>query len=143
MHTLDSIDIRVETGPPDAPSTGNTLPLLHEIRHALDRLAAHATATSIDLRSLPLAPGDEEALATALGRGEIEARLHALGDSEIYETAIPGVWLVTHYNSEGEIAAKFIEITRVPQILQTPAADIRDGIRLLDERLNELHASGD
>ncbi len=143
MHTLDSIDIRVETGPPAAPSTDNTLPLLHEIRHALDRLAAHGTATSIDLRSLPLSPGDEESLAAALGRGEIEARLRALGDSEIYETAIPGVWLVTHYNSAGEIVAKFIEITRVPQILHTPAGDMHDGMRLLDERLREYDAAGD
>ena len=43
--------------------TYNVQPLLHEIRHALARLLDDGGHTVIDLRSLPLAPGEEEQLA--------------------------------------------------------------------------------
>jgi len=66
--------------------THNVQPLLHEIRHALARLLDDGGHTVIDLRSLPLAPGEEEQLLDELGQGEVYARLHALGPTEIVET---------------------------------------------------------
>jgi len=50
-------------------STGNVVPLLHEIRHALERLADTGECTAIDLRSLPLAPGEGDVLESMLGEG--------------------------------------------------------------------------
>lgn len=129
MSSLDAIRIRVEA------ETGNTQPLLHEIRHALARLLETDESTVIDLQSLPIAPAEVEALETALGRGEVSAELHAFGRSDIRETAIPGVWIIEHYNNEDELMAKLIEVTRVPEILCSQAADIAGGLRELAQEL--------
>ena len=118
--------------------TGNIPPLLHEIRHALRSLLQSGETTTIDLRSLPLAPGEQEALLELLGKGEISATLEALGTSEIIETAHAGVWLIFHYNSNREVMGKFIEITRIPAILQSHTEEIEEALASLQERLKEL-----
>lgn len=104
--------------------TWNVKPLLHEIRHALQDLAEHGRSSIIDLRSIPLAPGEEDRIIATLGCGEVRAQIDALGPSEVIETAYPGVWLVTHYNSERDIIGRFIEITAMPEILCSQAEDI-------------------
>lgn len=129
MNALDDIPLAVEY------RTGNVRPLLAEIRHALERLVDTGEPTAIDLRSIPLAPGEEDELLEVLGEGEVRAELHALGPSEIRETAISGVWLVTHRNAAGEIAGQFIEVTRMPQILESQEADMLRGMAILAERL--------
>jgi hydrogenase-1 operon protein HyaF len=88
--------------------THNVQPLLHEIRHALVKLLDEGGNTVIDLRSMPLAPGEEQKLLDELGRGEVAARLQALGPSEIIETRYPGVWVVVHSNDANEVIGKFI-----------------------------------
>ena len=118
--------------------TGNILPLLHEIRHALSQLLETGEASSIDLRSLPMAPGELERLTDILGKGEISAQLNALGKSEIYETGFPGIWMITHYNTNEEIMGKFIEIARVPAILEAQTDDMRDALAALQAKLEEL-----
>ena len=65
MTRLDDVAVTVEH------STGNVVPLLHEIRHALERLVDSGEPTMIDLRGIPLAPGEEDALESALGSGEV------------------------------------------------------------------------
>jgi hydrogenase-1 operon protein HyaF len=123
---------RVETG---EELTRNVKPLLHEIRHALDALLDSGARSVIDLRSMPLAPGEEQQLLEELGRGEVNARLHALGPSEIIETRYPGVWLVVHYNNADEVIGKFIEICDVPEVLRSQQEDIREGLELLQAQL--------
>ncbi len=118
--------------------TGNDLPLFHEIRHALERLLADGNETVIDLRGIPMAPGEEERIEAFLDAGEVQARIEALGPSEIRETAFPGVWLVTHYNSNDEVMGKFVEVTRIPAILESQSEDMRAGLQRLSERLSEL-----
>jgi len=88
--------------------TLNVQPILHQVRHALDKLLLAGEPGIIDLRSIPLAPGEEQNIIDALGQGEVHARLTALGPSEIYETQYAGVWLVTHYNEEDVIVSRFI-----------------------------------
>ncbi len=84
-----------------------------------------AVRTSIiDLRSIPLAPGEEETIIDTLGQGEVHARLDALGPSEIYETRYAGVWLITHYNEDEAIVSRFIEITEIPDILKSQPGDM-------------------
>jgi hydrogenase-1 operon protein HyaF len=125
-------DLEVE---PAELLTHNVVPLLHEIRHALVRLLDNGEATVIDLRSIPLAPGEEDRLLAELGQGEVAAQLAALGRSEIFETGFPGVWIVTHYNGESEIIGKFIEVCDMPNLLKTQPDDVRDGLVALQARL--------
>ncbi|MGD2055712.1 MAG: hydrogenase expression/formation C-terminal domain-containing protein [Gammaproteobacteria bacterium] len=116
-------------------NTHNVLPLLHEIRHALGQWLQGGEATVIDLRGIPMAPGEEEQLIARLGGGEIQARLSALGDSEIVETAYPGVWLVTHRNTDGEVIGRYIEVCEIPQILKAQQEDVRAGLQRLEAEL--------
>lgn len=118
--------------------THNVRPLLNEIRHALEKLLATGETSAIDLRSIPLAPGEEEQIEAALGAGEISAVLEAMGPSEIRETAYPGVWLVTHFNADRHLMGKFIEITRVPDLLKSQDVDIADGLQRLAGQFVEL-----
>ena len=104
--------------------TWNVKPLLNEVKHALDNLIKNGESTVIDLRSIPLAPGEEEKILNTLGCGEVHAQLNALGPSEIIETQSAGVWIVTHHNDEDEIISRFIEITTMPDILCSQKEDV-------------------
>ena len=115
--------------------TWNVKPILHEIRHALDKLLSSGESTMIDLRSIPLAPGEEDSIIETLGQGEVQARLDVLGPSQIYETKYAGVWLVTHYNDSDNIVSRFIEITELPDVLKSQREDI---LNALDELATEL-----
>lgn len=130
MSKLNDIPVSVEA------ASGNVIPLLHEIRHALKRVADGQDGTIIDLRSLPLAPGEDDRIETILGKGELHAELDALGPTVIQETSYAGVWLVTHRNTEGEIVARFIEVTRLPDILKSQDEDIELAIRKLQDELD-------
>jgi len=127
---LRSIPVRVES------ATGNVLPILHEIRHALDRLVADGSEGIIDLRAIPLAPGEEDRILEVLGSGEVRAEFESLGRSEILESSYAGCWIVTHYDPAGAIKARFIEVTRIPEILKSQSADIADGLERLIARLS-------
>jgi len=131
MSALESIAARAEF------ETGNVKPLLHEIRHALTRLAGGGEGTVIDLQSLPLAPGEENRIEEALGEGEVRAELNALGRSSIVETAYPGVWMITHRNTEDEVIGRFVEVTRFPALLQSQAEDVKAGLQRLTGELEE------
>jgi hydrogenase-1 operon protein HyaF len=115
--------------------THNVQPLLHEIRHALVTLLDDGGNTVIDLRSLPLAPGEEQKLLDKLGQGEVTAHLHALGPSEIVETRYPGVWVVVHFNNDNEVIGKFIEVCDMPRLLCSQQEDIRQGLEQLQTQL--------
>jgi hydrogenase-1 operon protein HyaF len=118
-------------------SIGNLRALLNEIAARLERLAEDGIASSIDLKSLPFAPGEYEQLRFLLGTGEVSARIEAIGPSAVVETRYAGVWWVTHYNVEDDIIADSIDITTLPEILKSQPADIRDGLALLHVQLND------
>ena len=130
MSALDSIPVRVEA------SSGNVPPLLHEIRHALLRVANGGEGATIDLGSLPLAPGEDKRIEDVLGRGEVRAELDALGPTVVQETRFSGVWITTHRNSEQEVVARFIEVTRMPELLLSQDADMRHAVQELERQLN-------
>lgn len=115
--------------------TWNVKPILHEIRHALEKLLNSGESSIIDLRSIPLAPGEEETIINTLGQGEVHARLDVLGPSEIYETQYTGVWLVTHYNETDSIVSRFIEVTKIPDVLKSQSEDIANALDELADRL--------
>ena len=117
--------------------TQNVKPLLHEIKHALDNLIETGQTSIIDLRSIPLAPGEEDKILSTLGQGEVLAQLNALGLSEVIETQYAGVWLVTHYNDENTIISRFIEVTTMPEILCSQTEDIMKAYSSLSLDLDE------
>ncbi|MCG6900558.1 MAG: hydrogenase expression/formation protein [Gammaproteobacteria bacterium] len=117
--------------------THNVQPLLHEIRHALAKLLEDGDGTVIDLRSLPLAPGEEQKLLDELDQGEVTAQIQALGPTEIIETRYPGVWVVVHFNNDNEVVGKFIEVCHIPALLCSQQEDIREGLERLSHHLLE------
>ena len=129
MSSLDAIPVTAEL------ATGNVEPLLHEIRHALKRLADGEDGTIIDLQRLPLAPGEDERIEEVLGQGEVRAEINALGPTLVQETSYPGVWLVTHRNTEQVVVGRFIEVTHIPELLKSQQADIENGASRLENEL--------
>ncbi|MFZ1575350.1 MAG: hydrogenase expression/formation C-terminal domain-containing protein [Chromatiaceae bacterium] len=134
MPGLGSTTLAVEVSHV-AQEWGNALPILHEVRHALERLATTGLPGIIDLRAIPFGPGDEARLLARLGRGEVEAVINALGETRIWESAIPAVWLIDHYNAEGERIALHIEIDRIPSLLPTQPEDLAEATARLDRIL--------
>lgn len=122
-------------------STGNVTPILNEVRHALARLIESGEPTTIDLRAIPLGPGEEERIEERLGVGEVGIHVDALGPSRIRETALSGVWLVVHYNADEEILGKFIEITRMPEIAMSPRDDMRECLETLSRSLQNQEST--
>lgn len=121
--------VPVETG------TGNITPLLHEIRHALLQWLQKRREATIDLRSIPLLPTEQERLLNLLGVGEIQAQFTAMGKSEVTETRYPGVWVVTHYDESDKVLSRFIEITNVPQLLRSHPDDMLESYDQLEALL--------
>jgi hydrogenase-1 operon protein HyaF len=136
MQKLQDIAVRVEATDGLPLNHSNATPIMHEVLHALQRLAHDNESTTIDLRAIPFGPGDEEQLFNQLGVGEIQIELNSLGRSLISETAFSGVWLVDHRNADDQRIALQIEITPVPSILLAQQEDVLDAIDRLDDWLN-------
>ena len=117
--------------------TGNVLPLLHEVRHALERWLDSGEEHAIDLRGIPMAPGEEDQLLEMLGEGEVHADLSLTGRSVVLETRFPAVWLVSHYNVDDMITGRYIEVCEMPAILKSQADDARAGLEYLEKLLSE------
>ena len=121
MTSIDNIGVQVEA------VRGNVRPILNEVLHALDKLIDNNETTIIDLAGLPFAPGELDELEETLGKGELSAQLDALGASRIQETTYPGVWWIEHRNAHDEVVGRYLEITRIPEILSSQDADICAG----------------
>jgi len=115
--------------------SGNVPLLLNELRHALERLLDQGTVHAIDLRGIPLAPGEEERLLAALGEGELSAVLDAQGRSEIRECSYPGIWCITHHDAAGTVVGRFIEVTFMPALLASQRPDVIQGLERLRKQL--------
>ena len=131
------MDCKNEAACGDVAFTVNVTPILNEIKHALNSLIETGESTTIDLRAIPMAPGEEQQLESLLGTGEVTATINAMGSSTVNESIFSGVWLVTHRNDDDEIMGKFIEITRVPSILQSQTEDMRGALEALPDLLAE------
>lgn len=133
MSGLDDIAVEV-INDADLETTGQLIAILTELHTLLVDLKEKGETGSIDLRSLPMFPGDYEKLKNSLGTGEVSATINTLGKSTIKETSIPGIWWVTHFNTEDETIAEFIEVTELPDLLRTQAEDLS----VADTKLNDL-----
>jgi hydrogenase-1 operon protein HyaF len=134
---LAAIGVAVET------ESGNIPLLLHELRHALEALVTDGKTHVVDLRAIPLAPGEEDRLLATLGEGELVAEFDALGKSEIRECGYPGIWRVTHWNAAGELIGRYLEVTFAPTLLASQPRDVRAGLeRLLASLQNSALPAG-
>ncbi|MGB1110497.1 MAG: hydrogenase expression/formation C-terminal domain-containing protein [Gammaproteobacteria bacterium] len=124
-------------------TAANAIPVLNEIRHALQRLAEKGESTTIDLSAIPFGPGDKDQLFEILGTGEVSASVTPcqMGISEISETRFPGVWRVRHLGPTDEELAVHIHITRVPDLLLTPQEDIQDSAAALGNEISNIEES--
>jgi hydrogenase-1 operon protein HyaF len=125
-----------------AMTAGNVRAIVHEVEALLARLIATGAGGSIDLRALPLAPGEHAALERWFGDGEVAATIEALGPTTVRETAVHGVWWVTHYNGEDEVSASFIEVSFLPEILKTDPHDAVAGLERLRVQLRSPDGGG-
>ena len=129
------------TSPHDARIDATAAALLHEIVVRLKALRDTAAGGCIDLRRTPLSPRTRDDLATVLGEGEVTATVQALGSTHLRETAIPGVWWITHHDAHGNVAGELIEIAVCPELLATPPEELHVAQERLRVRLDEhLHA---
>lgn len=126
---------RPDTGCASRVETGNVPLLLAEVRHALERLLRSGTPHVIDLRAIPLGPGEEDRLLGALGRGEVHAEFDSMGPTEIQECGYAGVWCVTHRSEGGTVTGRFLEITYAPDLLASPAEDVSAALERLTAEL--------
>lgn len=139
MKNLSDIPVRVES-PDSAPADpgglgGGVLALLREVLQLLERLRDGDEPGAIDLRSMPMVPGDRQRLEEALGQGEIEATMNSGGTTRIRETGICGVWWITHYGADDEVVAEMLEVTQVPALLVSQREDLQMGVEHLREHL--------
>jgi len=144
MNAKVGIPIRVvenRAPPKDYVLGGGLTAVLHEILALLENLSAFGEGGQIDLRSLPMAPGEHDDLKNALGEGEVDVTLNLGGPTRCRETAYPGVWWVEHKDPAGATVAEFIEIAFVPELLRPEDEDIRAGVRRLEQRLRAGHAT--
>ncbi len=124
------IPIRSEL-PADSLSAGSVSAVLNEIGSRLEILCSSGESWRIDLRSLPFSAQERDRLKALLGQGEVVVHIAALGPSELAETGYAGVWWVTHRNAEGAVVAELIEVTRVPDLLESPEQDVRASLSRL------------
>jgi hydrogenase-1 operon protein HyaF len=139
MSGLNEIGVKVIT-PAVSGHSGNALAILHEVTEALVRLADSGETALIDLQGLPLTPEDYELLCESMADGEVHARIDAIGPTEVRETRYPGVWWITHYNTEGDIVADMLEVCHVPEVLKSHPDDVRDAVPRLRQMLLERGA---
>ncbi|MCG6861919.1 MAG: hydrogenase expression/formation protein [Chromatiaceae bacterium] len=135
MSRLASIPISAEPIGSTPEAWDNSLPILHEIRHGLKRLAETDESTLIDLNAIPFGPNDEARLLALLGKGEVKAEVDALGPTRVWESAVHGVWIIDHRNLEEQRLALHIEITKIPDILRTQSQDIIEALRAFEARI--------
>jgi hydrogenase-1 operon protein HyaF len=95
-----------------------------EIAELLAEAARGGPGGAIDLRSLPLGPGDVAELQDLLGTGEVEATLQINGRSAIRETGHAGVWWVQHFDSTDQPQSEQIVVAPVPDILCADRSDM-------------------
>lgn len=120
-------------------SLSQILPVLHEITHAINQLLEHNQETALDLLNLPFSDVDKQELLKILGKGEIVAHLNALGNSTLWESAFPGVWIVEHRDTEERLLSQLIEITMIPSILKAHPDDVCIGLAELTNRCKTLN----
>ena len=120
---MKPLEIAVVLEPRD-DATGMVAAILRELTDALQVYLASGRTHVIDLATLPLGQADRAALQQALGAGEIEVRINALGASLLRETGFAGIWWIRHEDLAGKLLCESLEVTDVPEIVRAHRTDI-------------------
>jgi hydrogenase-1 operon protein HyaF len=136
MSGLSEIPVEViNSKAADAEPSAQVMAILQELETMLKQLVDTGEHNSVDIRSLPMLPGDYEQLQTILGQGEVQATIDSLGPSRVMETQVPGIWWISHRNAHDEVLAEFIEVTSLPEILKLQPGDLDEAIDILHTRV--------
>lgn len=135
MGTLGNIRVKVAHGASSPDSLQRVLAVAHQLQAMLETLVETGQSDCVDLRRLPLTPTDCASLRMLLGRGEVRAEMDCLGPTRIQETAVPGLWWVSHCNQDGQVLAELIEVTALPELLQPHPDELRAGPQRLRARM--------
>lgn len=133
LHVCGADEVSLAPGLP-----GSSLAIVHEILNMLETLAASGERGEIDLRSLPMAPGEYSQLKALLGTGEAKIRLDLAGPTHCQETGISGVWWIRHCDLAGSVVAEFIEVAPVPALLVPTSEDLQTSVLQLQQSLTNL-----
>lgn len=109
--------------------------LTHALMQEITTLLADFITTDqegvIDLHGLPMMDADKIKLEELLGIGEVRATIQVSGETEIWETALSGVWWIRHKGANGKTIAEQINVTDVPEILKTHKDDAKAALKRL------------
>jgi hydrogenase-1 operon protein HyaF len=138
FNTIANIPIQVEI-PQQPNGLAIVKTLLRELDGNLQLLLSQGQNSIIDLRALPpLGVDGYQLLRDVLGEGEVNATITSFGRSLIQETAISGIWWVSHYNQDDELLTEFIEVCYFPEVLKTQKDDVAIGVKKLSNLLNGI-----
>ena len=131
------IDIPVQLAPAETGPAGAVLrQVLRDVEAMLEALVSCGETGSVDLKRSPLDREELARLREVLGRGEVAATLECLGETRVAETAVRGVWWISHHDENGGTVGEFLEVTACPELLVTDPRDLQLGL----ERLNKIVA---
>ena len=137
MSRLSDIPILVENDEDPKDNRSIATHVLREIKGLLAKFLDTGATGAIDLRAVPhMDPATYRYLRQALMTGEVTALIDADIKVEVTETQYPGVWWLTHRNADDEIVTEIIDITLMPDILKTHVAEMRAGLKRLDQALS-------
>ena len=109
--------------------------VIYELKQLMDTYIASGKTGAIDIRSLPISEIAHKKFQDKLGFGEVEARARLSGNTDVYETALSGVWWVTHKNNDGKIIAENIEVGGIPAVLCAHIEDMKVARKKVDEKM--------
>ena len=122
----------------------NAVPILQEVLHALKDFLETGKEHVIYVNKMPITPEDREAILDVLGRGQVRITYSSKTQpAEWWETGIYGVWVGVFYNRDKKPVLETIEITDFPRLAAAQKEDIRESIKVLEERIKVLVSSSE
>ena len=109
--------------------------LMQELSRALEALLDKEQTHCIDLSNLALTTQDRQVLQEILGTGEVKVTIGVLGNTNVTETAIAGVWWKKHFDHTGKLISELLEVALVPEIVMSQPLDVRDSLNELNSGL--------
>lgn len=105
---------------PDAAEThAPTRQALNDVLCILERHRPDSAPESAAVDLMELDAANRRLVDQVLGEGEVSARIATdAGDDHIQESVFAGVWRVRRHEEEGRLAADYIEVGEVPEIVR-------------------------
>ncbi len=122
----------------------NAIPILNEILEALKEFYESGREHIIYINKLPITPQDREVILDVLGEGSVKISYSSKTQpAEWRETGIYGVWIGIIYDRDRKPVLETIEITDFPKLACAHKEDIKESIKVLEERLREVRSNAE